>query len=88
MIFDIVRKAYIIFERIHFKQHWSNILRQIKGGDNLYLDGTIKVIVPNNLSLGNNVYIGANAYLNCLGGIRIGSREPYNTEQKCDNLFI
>jgi filamentous hemagglutinin family protein len=57
MIFDISRKAYIIFERIHFKQHRSNILRQIEGGDNLYLDGTIKIIVPNNLSLGNNVYI-------------------------------
>ena len=48
------------------------LLRDIKGGEALYLNGKIKLMYPENLALGRNVHIGADAYINCKGGVTIG----------------
>lgn len=52
--------------------HRKNILRCITGGESLHLEGKIKLIYPENLTLGRNVHIGANAFINCKGGVTIG----------------
>lgn len=52
--------------------HRRELLEHINGGEKLLLEGKINLCFPKNLTLGHNVYIGADAYLNCLGGITIG----------------
>ena len=92
ILLSIARRIYKSFERIRIKQHRLYVLSQIKGGDNLHLDGIINVIVPEKLLLGKNVYIGANSYFNCMGGIAIGDNTilsrnvtiySYNHNFKC-----
>jgi acetyltransferase-like isoleucine patch superfamily enzyme len=52
--------------------HRYKLLKDLKGGDDLRLEGIINVIYPEKLIIGKNVYIGAGAYFNCRGGIAIG----------------
>lgn len=52
--------------------HRQELLRNVKGGDALHLEGEVRVIHPENLTLGRNVHIGADAYINCRGGVTIG----------------
>lgn len=68
----IVRKVHYHFMRMRIIYHRKNILKQINGGYSLHLEGLINVIYPRNLTLGANVHIGADAYINCRGGITIG----------------
>ena len=60
------------FERLRLEVHRTELLSRVQGGEFLCLDGFIRVIHPNKLSLGKHVYIGGNAYMNCAGGIHIG----------------
>jgi maltose O-acetyltransferase len=73
---DIVLSAYRKLKRKVKKRlldvHRWELLRDIKGGEALYLEDKIKLIFPENLTLGRNVYIGADAYINCKGGVTIG----------------
>lgn len=52
--------------------HRRELLRDIKGGEALFLEDKIMLIHPENLTLGRNVYIGAHAYIQCKGGVTIG----------------
>lgn len=61
----VLKKRLVEFQR-------RNLLRYVKGGEALYLGDKIKLIYPENLTLGHNVYIGADAYINCKGGVTIG----------------
>jgi acetyltransferase-like isoleucine patch superfamily enzyme len=55
-----------------FALHRHNILKHVKGGEGLHLEGKITVINEENLTLGRNVHIGKGAYIHCQGGITIG----------------
>jgi len=52
--------------------HRVALLESIQGGEHLIVKGKIVVCHPEKLALGKWVYIGEDAYFNCLGGISIG----------------
>lgn len=71
-LFQIARRGRRCLRRVLVKHHRRNILNQIQGGDHLHIEGVINIIYPANLTLGTNVHIGADAYINCKGGVMIG----------------
>jgi len=71
-LFYFLRSIRDGIERWRLKIHRDSLLQQVQGGESLHLDGFIKVICPVNLKLGSHVYIGGNAYINCMGDVSIG----------------
>jgi len=58
--------------RVLLGLHRQSILKSITGGEYLRLEGKIIITDAHNLTLGRNVYIGSDAYINCRGGVVIG----------------
>lgn len=52
--------------------HRRDLLRQVRGGQHLHMEGRITVIHPARLTLGRNVHVGQESYFNCTGGVSIG----------------
>lgn len=68
----LYRKPKKMLKRILLALHRKRILKEVNSGEGLHLEGKIRLIQGNNLCLGQYVHIGANAYLNCTGGVSIG----------------
>jgi len=72
LVIAVYRKLKRKVEKKLLEIHRQQLLREVKGGEALCLAGKIKLIYPENLTLGRNVYIGCDAYINCKGGVTIG----------------
>lgn len=72
IILFIYRKVKRRLKNWLLNLHRCELLKRINGGNKLFLEDKIKLIFAENLTLGQNVYIGAEAYINCLGNVTIG----------------
>jgi acetyltransferase-like isoleucine patch superfamily enzyme len=72
LILFFYRQAREILRKMILALHRRNILKCVTGGKRLHLEGKIMVIHTKNLTLGRDVHIGADSYINCKGGITIG----------------
>ena len=76
-IMDFIVKQFVLLEP-HLKKlcddYKNQMLRKkLKNcGQNCYLHGAITVAYPERLSIGNNVHINDNAFINARGGVIIG----------------
>ncbi|MCH7846846.1 MAG: acyltransferase [Planctomycetes bacterium] len=59
-------------ERFALERHRRSILKVVRGGEGLHLDGKVLFVHAERLTLGRNVHIGHGACFNCLGGITVG----------------
>ena len=74
-----MERIFLFYRRIRRKLkkmlvalHRRDLLKVINGGEGLHLEDKITLIHGKNLTLGRHVHIGADAYLNCKGGVTIG----------------
>lgn len=72
LVVAVYRKVKRKVEKKLLEIHRQHLLKDVKGGEALCLAGKIKLIYPENITLGRNVYIGGDAYINCKGGVTIG----------------
>jgi acetyltransferase-like isoleucine patch superfamily enzyme len=72
MIHRTYRTARRHVNRWLLEAHRRSILKAVRGGEGLHLDGKITLVHGENLVLGTNVHIGHDACFNCLGGVTIG----------------
>lgn len=72
MLLLVFRKLKRNVKKKLLNLHRKELLRYIKGGQDLSLEDKIHLIYAENLTLGRNVHIGADAYINCRGGVTIG----------------
>ena len=68
-----IRSLKQVIASKRLSSHRRQLVLQMNGGDGLELEGLVTVINPENLTIGEGVHIGRDAYLHCLGGIEIGS---------------
>ncbi len=59
-------------DRILLNWHRQRLLKCVNGGKGLHLEGKIMLIYGENLTLGEHIHIGKDAYINCKGGVTIG----------------
>lgn len=52
--------------------HRRNLLKYVKGGEGLHLEGKIMVIYGDKLTLGQDIHIGRDTFIDCKGGVTIG----------------
>ena len=72
MMHRICRTVRQHISRSLLEAHRRAILKAVRGGEGLHLDGKITLVHGENLVLGANVHIGHDACFNCLGGVVIG----------------
>lgn len=68
----IIRAIREKIERFELERHRRAIVKNVRGGEGLHIDGKLLLAHEENLTLGRNVHIGHDASFNCLGGISIG----------------
>lgn len=72
LILFFYRSVREVFRKMLLAIHRRTILKLVTGGERLHLEGKIKLAYAKNLTLGRDVHIGADSYINCKGGITIG----------------
>ncbi len=72
MMRKIWRSMRDSFNRATLEMHRRSILKVVRGGDGLHLDGKVLFVHAESLTLGRNVHIGHDACFNCLGGVTVG----------------
>lgn len=72
IVLFVYRKLKWKLKDLLLEVHRRELLKHINGGEKLYLENKIKLIYPEKLTIGHNVCIGADAYINCKGGVTIG----------------
>jgi len=72
VILAIYRYLKLRLDKIFLAHHRRNLLKRVIGGSGLHLEGKIMVIHCERLTLGQNVHIGADSFINCTGGVTIG----------------
>jgi len=72
IILAVYRNCKRRLRQVSLDLHRRNLLKSVNGGTGLHLEGKIMVSHEENLTLGQNVHIGKDAYINCKGGVTIG----------------
>ena len=72
LILRLYRRLKRRLEKIMLSLHRRDILNDVKGGESLHLEGNIMAIYAKNLTLGRNVHIGRDTFIDCKGGVTIG----------------
>ena len=72
IIRSLYRRCNQKLSKVLLGLHQRDLLKSINGGEDLRLEGRIMLIYGENLTVGRNVHIGADSYINCKGGVTIG----------------
>jgi maltose O-acetyltransferase len=68
----LIRKIFTFSDKLRWKSYYSSIIHQFKSfGNNVVLDYGIQFGGSENISIGNNVFIGKNAIINAGKGGKI-----------------